>query len=54
MIRTLHEGLLSDGISVPITRLCAWFGVPRRTVCYKPVKAARERSILALPSRSRP
>ncbi|TWI93955.1 hypothetical protein IQ03_04356 [Gemmobacter caeni] len=40
MIRTLHEGLLADGLSVPLTKLCAWFGVPRRTVYYKPTKAA--------------
>ena len=40
MIRTQHEGLLTDGISVPLTKLCAWFGVPRRTVYYKPTKAA--------------
>ncbi len=40
MIRTLHEGLLADGISVPLTKLCAWFGVPPRTVYYKPTKAA--------------
>lgn len=40
MIRTLHEGLLADGIKVPLTKLCAWFGVPRRTVYYKPIKAA--------------
>ena len=40
MIRTLHEGLLADGIAVPLTKLCAWFGVPRRTVYYMPTKAA--------------
>ena len=40
MIRTLHEGLLADGRAVPLTKLCAWFGVPRRTVYYKPAKAA--------------
>lgn len=40
MIRTLHEGLLADGIAVPLTRLCAWFGVPRRTVYDRPTKAA--------------
>ena len=40
MIRTLHEGLFADGIAVPLTKLCAWFGVPRRTVYYKPTKAA--------------
>jgi len=42
LIRTLHEGLLADGVAVPLTKLCAWFGVPRRTVYYKPVKAARK------------
>ncbi|MFH5775980.1 hypothetical protein ACHFJ0_17155 [Paracoccus sp. NGMCC 1.201697] len=31
---------LADGIKVSRVRLCAWFGVPRRTVCYKPTKAA--------------
>ena len=40
MIRTLHEGLLADGIAVSIAKLCTWFGVPRRTVYYKPTKAA--------------
>ena len=40
MIRTLHEGLLADGIKVSITKLCAWFGVPRRTVYYRPTKSA--------------
>lgn len=40
MIRTLHEGLLADGLRVPLTKLCTWFGVPRRTVYYKPTKAA--------------
>lgn len=40
MIRTLHEGLLADGFKVSLVKLCAWFGVPRRTVYYKPAKAA--------------
>ena len=39
MIRTLHEGLLADGDTVPISKLCTWFGVPRRMVYYKPTKA---------------
>ncbi|ACM03708.1 Integrase, catalytic region [Cereibacter sphaeroides KD131] len=34
------QGLLADGITVLLTKLCAWFGVPRRTVYYKPTKAA--------------
>jgi hypothetical protein len=25
MIWTLHEGLLADGIAVPLAVLCAWF-----------------------------
>jgi putative transposase len=40
MILFLQQGLLSDGIAVPVTKLCAWFGVPRRTVYYKPTKAS--------------
>ena len=40
MIRTLHEGLRADGDEVSISKLCAWFGVPRRTVYYKPSKSA--------------
>jgi putative transposase len=40
MIRTLHEGLLAEGVTVSIAKLCAWFGVPRRTVYYRPSKAA--------------
>ena len=39
MIQSVQQGLLSDGIAVPVTKLCAWFGVPRRTVYYKLVKA---------------
>jgi len=39
MIRSIQQGLLADGISVPVTKLCRWFGVPRRTVYYKPTKA---------------
>jgi putative transposase len=40
MILQIQRGLKEDGISVPITKLCAWFEVPRRTVYYKPVKSA--------------
>ncbi|MBJ2153743.1 hypothetical protein [Paracoccus sp. IB05] len=40
MIRALHEGLLPDGVKVSLVKLCAWFGVPRRRVCYKPVRTA--------------
>lgn len=34
------QGLLADGIVVPLTRLCGWFGVPRRAMYYQPTKAA--------------
>lgn len=40
MIQSIHQGLLAEGIKVPLTKLCAWFGVPRRTVYYRPTKAA--------------
>lgn len=40
MIRSIQQGLMADGIIVPLTKPCAWFGVPRRTVHYKPTKAA--------------
>ncbi len=40
MIRRIQQGLSAEGITVSIARLCAWFGVPRRTVYYKPVTAA--------------
>lgn len=28
--------LLASGKSIPITRLCAWLGIPRSTACYQP------------------
>jgi hypothetical protein len=31
--------LRDDGFTVPMTKLCRWFDVPRRTVYYKPVKS---------------
>ena len=40
MIQSIQQGLLADGIAVPLTKLCAWFGVPRRTIYYKPTKFA--------------
>lgn len=38
-VRSIHQGLLADGFAVPLTKLCAWFGVPWRTVYYLPIKA---------------
>lgn len=40
MIRRIQQGLLAKGVAVSIAKLCTWFGIPRRTVYYKPVKAA--------------
>jgi putative transposase len=39
MTRSIHRGLLADGIMMPLTKLCARSGVPRRTVYCKPTKA---------------
>lgn len=38
MIESIQQGLKDDGVDVPITELCDWFGALRRTVYYKPVK----------------
>ncbi len=42
MIPSIQRGLLSDGVLVPMTKLCMWFGAPRRSVYYQPVKSARK------------
>ena len=36
----IQQGLKEDGFTVPMTKLCRWFEVPRRTVYYRPVKSA--------------
>ena len=40
MIETIRQGLKADGFDVSISKLCRWFNVPRRTVYYRPTKAA--------------
>lgn len=40
MIQNIHQGLLTEGIKVALIKLCVWFGVPRRTVYYRPTKVA--------------
>ena len=40
MIQSIQQGLLAEGVTVSITKLCTWFGVPRRTAYYTPTKAA--------------
>jgi len=39
MILELQRALKEDGVVVSLVKLCGWFGVPRRTVYYKPIKA---------------
>ena len=39
MISSIQQGLKDDGFEVPVAKLCRWFGVPRRTVYYRPTKA---------------
>lgn len=35
-----HPGqdILAEGIKVPLSKFCVWFGVPRRTVYYRPTE----------------
>jgi len=40
MIETIRQGLKADGYTVSISKLCRWFGVPRRTVHYRPTRKA--------------
>ncbi len=39
MIETIRHGLKADGFDVSISKLRWWFGVPRRTVYYRPVNS---------------
>ncbi len=39
MILRIQRCLREDGFTVPITKLCRWLDVPRRTVDYKPLKS---------------
>jgi putative transposase len=36
MILALQQALKDVGVIVSLVKLCNWFGVPRRTVYYKP------------------
>jgi len=40
VIQTVKQGLEAEGVTVPMTKLCQWFEVPRRSVYYKPTKSA--------------
>lgn len=37
---TIQQGLRAEGIRVSMAKLCRWFEQPRRTMYYKPTKAA--------------
>ncbi len=36
---SVQQGLKDEGVSVPMTKLCQWFGVARRTTYYKPTRS---------------
>lgn len=38
-MRSVQQGLKDDGFAVPMTKLCRWFEVARRTMYYKPSRA---------------
>lgn len=47
---TIQQGLREDGIRVSMAKLCRWFEQPRRTMYYRPTKAApKVKSELAAP-----
>ena len=39
MVLQIQQGSKEEGYTVPMTKLCRWFDVPRRTVYYKPTKS---------------
>lgn len=39
MILSIEQGMKAEGFEVPISKLCRWFGLPRRTFYYPPTKA---------------
>ena len=40
MILDTQQGLAQDGYRISLVKLCHWFGLPRRTLYYRSVKAA--------------
>lgn len=47
---SIQQGLREDGLEVSMVKLCRWFGVARRSVYYRPSKAApKVRAELAEP-----
>jgi hypothetical protein len=39
-MRSVQQGLKDEGFAVPMTKLCRWFEVARRTMYYKPTRAS--------------
>lgn len=47
---SIQQGMKEDGFEVSMVKLCRWFGVARRSVYYKPIKApAKVKPELAKP-----
>lgn len=40
MLLAVQQGLAQDGFKVSLVKLCRWFEFPRRTLYYRPSKAA--------------
>ncbi|WP_293716540.1 hypothetical protein [Stenotrophomonas sp. UBA7606] len=38
-MRSVQQGLKDEGFSVPMTKVCHWFEVARRTTYYKPTRS---------------
>ena len=39
-MHSVQQDFKAEGVAVPMTKLCQWFGVARRTTYYKPTKSA--------------
>ncbi len=49
-MRSIQQGMKDEGFAVPMTKLCRWFEVARRTTYYKPTRApAKVKPELAAP-----
>ena len=47
---SVQQGLKDEGVAIPMTKLCQWFGVARRTTYYKPTRSpAKVKAELAEP-----
>jgi putative transposase len=53
VIETIGQGPLEDVFEVSISKRCGWFGAPRRSFSYHPVKGApKVKSELEAPAKS--